>query len=87
MKTFKEIQAIKEKFEKELLQKDDVVGVGIGKIKEPAGSTEAFCIRIYVTGEKSPEYYRKSLPDKLEEIEVEIVAVGRIMAQKATRKQ
>jgi len=87
MKTFKEIQAIKEKFEKELLSKDDVVGVGIGKIKEPGGRAGTFCIRIYVSGERPMESYRKSLPDKLEDVEVEIVVVGRIQAQNATQNQ
>ncbi len=87
MKTFREIQAIREKFEKEILSMDDVVGVGIGKRKEQGSGAETFCIRIYVMSEKPLADTRKRLPDKLEDTDIEIIAVGRIRAQDANQKQ
>lgn len=85
MKTFREIQAIREKYEKEILSVEDVVGIGIGKRKETEGLGETFCIRIYVAGERPLENIRKSLPARLEDVEVEIVTVGRIRAQNANQ--
>jgi hypothetical protein len=81
MKTYIEIKTIKEKFEKELLLIDDVIGVGIGKKKSLSDISEIYCIRIYVSGERTRESYRKSLPAKLEDIDVEIVVAGHLNAQ------
>lgn len=70
---------IKTKYQDELLAKENVVGVGIGKKKR----TGQFCIKVYVK-EKKPVNQLKAcdiIPRQLEGVRTDVVQTGKIMAQ------
>ena len=65
-------QAIKAKYERELMRKRNVVGVGIGRSQ---GKT---VIRVYVA--KDTPRVRKAVPEILDDVPVEIVVSGPFQA-------
>lgn len=70
---------IKTKYQEELLAKENVVGVGIGKKKR----TGEFCIKVYVK-EKKPVNQLKTtdiIPRQLEGVRTDVVETGKIIAQ------
>jgi hypothetical protein len=70
---------IKAKYQNDLLTKENVVGVGIGKKSE----TGEFCIRVYVEVKK-PENQLKSvdiIPKLIEGVKTDVVESGKLLAQ------
>ena len=74
MSTYEEVREIKEKYEAALLEKDGVVGVGIGR-KRDSG---LFCIRIYLSRQLDPD---NAIPSSLDGVDVDIVYTGPIKSQ------
>jgi hypothetical protein len=74
------VKRIKSKYEKELLRKENVVGVGIGK----KNITEELCIKVYVTIKKLESQLEQDqiVPKILEGIKTDIVESGKIRFQK-----
>jgi hypothetical protein len=70
---------IKSKYQNELLGKENVVGVGVGKKKE----TGEFCIKVYVEVRK-PETQlnpKDIIPKHLDGIKTDVVEIGKLEAQ------
>lgn len=79
MISFEKVKQIKTKHEKELLGKENVVGVGIGK----KNMTDELCIKVYVITKK-PESQLKPdeiIPKSIEGIKTDIVESGKIRFQ------
>lgn len=74
MSTYEEVRKIKEKYEAALLEKDGVVGVGIGR-KRDSG---LFCIRIYMSRQLDSD---NAIPSVLDGVDVDIVYTGPIKSQ------
>ncbi|ODS39176.1 hypothetical protein BEH94_00345 [Candidatus Altiarchaeales archaeon WOR_SM1_SCG] len=80
MLTIEKVKEIKEKYSESLLNKENVVGVGIGKKKITPTSPGELCIKIYIT-KKKPENQLKEidiLPKELDGVKTDIVETGKI---------
>lgn len=80
MSTYEKAKKVKEKYEDILMQKRNVVGIGIGREEKKAGLSEKYCIKVYIS-EKIPQNKRKQeneIPDEIEGIKTIIIEVGRI---------
>jgi hypothetical protein len=73
------VKQIKMKYEKELLGKENVVGVGIGK----KNMTDELCIKVYVTTKKEKSLLKQDaiIPKSIEGIKTDIVESGKIRFQ------
>ena len=79
MKTLEQVKKIKEKYEKQKLEIENVIGVGIGKKKD----TQELCIRVYVR-KRIPESQLKPgeiVPESIEGIQIDVVESGEIRFQ------
>jgi hypothetical protein len=79
MNSFEQVKRIKSKYEEELLGFENVVGVGIGKLK----TTDEFCIKVYVTSKKPESQLEPDeiIPKCIEGIKTDVVETGTISAQ------
>ena len=73
MPTYLEVRKIKEKHEKRFLKMKGVTAVGVGR----KGTTDAYCIRVFISGDTDPD---KPLPSTIEGVEVEVVLTDPIKA-------
>lgn len=73
-------QAVKTKYETELLRKKNVVGVGLGFMPSPHGETVAIMVNVT---RKEPEAHlakKDIIPKILDDVPVEVVETGTIHA-------
>ena len=76
-------QAVKRKYESDLLSRANVVGVGVGYIRRGGEATGEIGIVIMVEKKVSPKYLDPEhiLPAELDGISVDVQEVGRLAAQ------
>ena len=80
------IRAAREKFERFLLQRANVVGVGVGKKVIAGKETETPAVMVFVE-KKLPEAQLKKtdiVPKTLDDVKTDVVETGRLKAQRAT---
>ena len=79
MVSFEKVKQIKMKYEKKLLGKENVVGVGIGK----KNMTDELCIKVYVSIKKEENQLEQDamIPKSIEGIKTDIVETGKIRFQ------
>ena len=82
MPTIGEIKQIKEKYEKELMKKDGVVGCSIGYKYTGGKKTDKLCIVCYVKKKKKEEDLKSEdiIPREIEGIPTDVVESGRFKA-------
>lgn len=76
-------QAVKRKYESDLLSRANVVGVGVGYLRRGGQATGEIGIVIMVEKKVSPEHLDPEhiLPAELDGIRVDVQEVGRLAAQ------
>ena len=70
---------IRSKYQNELLAKENVVGVGIGKKRK----TGEFCIKVYVVVKKPENQLKPTdiIPKQIEGVKTDVVESGKLEAQ------
>ncbi len=77
------IQAVKERYQDVLLQKPNVVGVGIGYRHKGGKPTRTLALVVMVTRKVPPHRLKPGdlLPRRLEDVIVDVQEVGELLAQ------
>jgi hypothetical protein len=78
-----QIRAVKAKYEKRLLRKKNVVGVGIGLRERKGRQTEEMVLTVLVSQKEPPASLRRSdqIPHELDGVPVDVQVVGELRAQ------
>ena len=77
-----QIRAVKAKYEKRLLRKKNVVGVGIGLRERKGQQTEEMVLTVLVSQKEPPSTLRRRdrIPQELDGVPVDVQEVGQIKA-------
>ena len=77
------IRAVKAKYEKRLLRKKNVVGVGIGLRERKGQQTEEMVLTVLVSQKEPPSTLRlrDRIPQELDGVPVDVQVVGEFQAQ------
>jgi hypothetical protein len=83
------ILKIKNKYEKKLLKKKNVVGVGIGKKIRYGEEIDITCIRVYVEKKVPIVFLKKKdlVPETIKTEVTDVIEIGRVVALGRTEKQ
>ena len=77
------IQAVKVKYERRLLRKKNVVGVGVGLRRKAGTFTDEIVLTVMVREKQPPSALRPrdQIPSELDGVPVDVQEVGKIRAQ------
>jgi hypothetical protein len=78
--SFEKVKTIKEKYTDTLMDKQNVVGVGIGKRKNMDSWASKFYIKVYITKKLPTSLLQESdiIPKELDGVRVDIIETGKI---------